>query len=113
MSTAPPTHRITFVTPEGDEYVAEEVGEDEYLIVAASRAGLELPSWCLQGWCLTCASKLLDGEIDQSEARRYFEEDEESGFILPCSAKPRADCRILVEQTEAMEANRDAYDLPY
>ncbi|MFB6350186.1 MAG: 2Fe-2S iron-sulfur cluster-binding protein [Bradymonadaceae bacterium] len=108
-----PTHNVTFVTPSGHEYVAEEVPEDEYLIVAASRAGLELESRCLQGWCLTCASKLLDGEIDQSEARRYFDEDEEAGFILPCSGFPRSDCRILVDQKEAMEANRDVNDLPY
>jgi ferredoxin len=113
VSDAIPTHRVTFVTPEGEEYVADEVREDEYLIVAASRTGLEIPSWCLQGWCLTCASKLLEGEIDQSEARRYFEEDESAGFILPCSAKPRADCRILVDQREAMETNRDLHDLPY
>ena len=107
------TYRVTFVTPAGDEYVAEDVPEDEYLIVAASKAGLEIESWCLQGWCLSCASKLLDGEIDQSEARRYFAEDEEAGFILPCSAFPLSDCRILVGQREAMRRNRDVYDLPY
>lgn len=109
----PPLHTVTFVTPAGDEYVAEEVPEDEYLIVAASKAGLEIETWCQVGWCLTCASRLLEGDIDQSEARRYFDEDREAEFILPCSAFARSDCRILIGQKDAMEANRDRHDLPY
>ena len=75
-----------------------EGGEDGLHGDVRIGGGLELPSWCLQGWCLTCASKLLDGEIDQGEARRYCDENRESDFILPCSVRPRADCRILVEQ---------------
>lgn len=113
MSEDVPTHTVTFVTPSGEEYVAEGVPEDEYLIVAASKAGLEIETWCQQGWCLTCASTLLEGDIDQSEARRYFDEDEEAGFILPCSAFARSDCRILVDQKDEMQANRDVHDLPY
>ena len=107
------TWRVTFVTPEGHEYTAEDVAENEYLIAAASRAGLEIPTYCQVGWCVTCASRLEDGQVDQSEARRYFDEDREAGFILPCSAYPRADCRILTHQRDQMREHRDAHDLPW
>jgi len=107
------THTVTFVTPSGGEYVADAVPEDEYLIVAASKAGLEIETWCQVGWCLTCASRLLEGEVDHGQARRFFDEDRAAGFVLPCVALPRSDCRILVGQRDTMRAHRDDHDLPY
>jgi ferredoxin len=104
------TYQVTFVT--GDWELRVDVGDDQYLLDAAAGAGLELPSMCLQGWCTTCAARLLEGRVDQSEARRLYPEDEAAGFVLLCSAFPRSDLRILTHQSEAMRAHRRAHGLP-
>jgi ferredoxin len=50
--------------------------------------------------------------VDQSEALRYYPQDEAAGFILLCSAYPRSPLRILINQKEPMRANRQAHGLP-
>jgi ferredoxin len=104
------TYQVTFTTPGGEKQVA--VKDDEYLLEAGVNAGLDLPFMCLQGWCTTCAGKLLEGKVDQSEALRYYSQDEAAGFVLLCSAFPRSDLRILTHQKEQMRAHRRAHGLP-
>lgn len=104
------TYKVTFLTPEGE--IPLEVAEDEYLLSAASRAGIDLPFTCLQGWCITCAGRLEEGQVDQSEACRVFPEDEAAGYVLLCSAYPRADLRIRTHQRTALRAHRRAHGLP-
>jgi len=88
------------------------VGEDEHVLAAARRAGLGLPSLCEQGWDLACAVRVLSGKVDNSDARRYYPEDERAGFALICTAKPRSDLRLRTHQTAAMRRHRDAHGLP-
>jgi ferredoxin len=85
---------------------------DDYIWDAAARADIVLPAICHQGRCLTCAAKLLEGAVDQSDADTYFLVDREARFILPCRAKPLTDLRILTHQADAMRANRLAHGLP-
>ena len=61
------TFKATFVTPERE--VEAQARDDEYLLDVASEAGLELPFSCLQGWCTTCAGKLLEAERDRRRGR--------------------------------------------
>jgi ferredoxin len=103
-------HQVTFVTAEREVQVA--VQEDTYLLDAAVEAGLDMPYMCLQGWCTTCAGKVLQGRVDQSEARRIYPQDEAAGFVLLCSAFARSDLRILTNQKEAMREHRQALGLP-
>jgi ferredoxin len=104
------TYPVTFVGASGE--VRAEAADDEYLLDAAAAAGLDLPSMCLQGWCLTCAGRILEGRADQSEARRVYPQDEEAGFVLLCSAYPRSSLRIVTHQKEAMRAHRRSLGLP-
>lgn len=104
------TFHVTFIT--GDREVSTEAGEHEYLLDVAAAAGLEMPYMCLQGWCTTCAGKVLHGSVDQSEARRIYPQDTAAGFVLLCSAFARSDLRILTHQKEQMRAHRLALDLP-
>jgi ferredoxin len=104
------TYRVRFITPERE--VTCDVGGEEYLLDAATEAGLELPYMCLQGWCTTCAGRVLAGAVDQSEARRFYPQDEAAGYVLLCSAFPRSDLRILTHQKEGMRAHRRALGLP-
>ncbi len=105
------TYPVTFVSAAGAEVRAEAPG-DEYLLDVAAAAGLPLPFSCLQGWCTTCAGRLLEGTVDQSEALRFFAEDERAGFVLLCSAFARSPLRVLTHQKDAMRAFRRDHGLP-
>ena len=104
------TYTVTFIT--GDREVQAQAGANQYLLDAAVDAGLDLPYMCLQGWCTTCAGKVLEGQVDQSEALRVYPQDEAAGFVLLCSAYPRSDLKILTHQKEQIRSHRRALGLP-
>jgi len=74
--------------PQAGETVDVEVPEGEYVLWAAREAGVWLPADCQQGWCCRCAGELLSGELDQTDARRYFETDRDAALHLLCTAVP-------------------------
>jgi ferredoxin len=102
--------RVVLEMPEGVATI--DCAENEFIWNAAARAGLQLPAICHQGRCLTCAAKILAGEVDQTAASSYFPQDREAGFVLPCSARPRSDLRLQTHQQWAMRRHRTALGLP-
>jgi ferredoxin len=106
----PATYRVTFELPDGPMTIT--AGCDEFILAAARRAGLDLPSLCEQGWCITCAAWVLEGKVDQSASRRFYRADRAAGFALLCTAKPRSDLRLRPGAKEVMRAHRIAHRLP-
>ena len=102
---------MTFELPDGRERTATAESE-EHLLDVGRRAGLDLPSRCEQGWDLVCAARVLSGAFDQTDARRYYEQDREEGFVLICTAKARSDMRLQTHQGRAMREARDRRGLP-
>jgi ferredoxin len=89
-----------------------EVGVEDVLLDAARRAGLDLPSMCEQGWCISCAARIVSGEVDQSDSLRYYEQDREARFALLCTAKARSDLRMVSHQSAQLRRHRDVLKLP-
>jgi ferredoxin len=103
---------VTLHLPDGSREELS-VSEDQHIWDAAYTSGIELPSICHQGRCLTCAGRLLNpGEFDASDAVRYFPEDRAQGFILLCTACPRSDLEIQTHQQFAMRQFRREVGLP-
>lgn len=102
--------RVVLETPEGTHEIVCQ--EDEYVWDAAARQGIILPAICHQGRCLTCAGRLIEGDVDQSRAEAYFAEDRSAGFVLLCRALPRSDLRIATHQEWAMRKHRHEHGLP-
>jgi ferredoxin len=103
---------VTLKLPSGQER-SLRVEAERHILDVAYEQGLDLPSMCLQGWCLTCAARVEGpGEWDQSDSRRYFRSDREAGFILPCTAKPRSDLTLRTHQRVAMRDRRLKLGLP-
>ena len=96
-----------------DEERVISVRGDEFILTAAYREGIDLPSMCLQGWCVTCAGRVVGkGAWDQSASLRYYEADREAGFILLCTARPLSDLLIRTHQRIQLRDFRIKHGLP-
>lgn len=109
---------VTIVVPEessldeaGETYDLD-VGEDETVLAAARSVDVWLPADCQQGWFTTCAARLVDGDVAHPNARRYYDEDDQAGYVLPCTAKPRTDAKVVVDQYDDFLEFRAANDRP-
>ena len=82
-----------------------EVDEDETVLHAAFRQGLQLMHGCKEGQCSACKSFLLDGEVDLDRYSTFalpdFEEQE--GWTLLCRAHALTDLEVeLINYDEDM-----------
>jgi ferredoxin-NADP reductase len=73
--------------------VTVAVQREQTLLEAAEAAGAAIPSSCRAGVCMTCRTRLLDGDVDCS-SDSLDEEDRSSGYILPCVSWARGDCAL-------------------
>jgi ferredoxin len=73
-----------------------EVGDDAPLLVALEAHGVSLPYGCRYGGCISCAAKLLAGEVDQSDGVALNGRQVRDGYVLLCVARPRSDCTLDV-----------------
>ena len=103
-------HRIVLITPAGRRAI--DCAGSEFIWDAAARAGIRLPAICHQGRCLTCAARLVEGDVDQSASSSYFPEDRAAGFALLCTGKPLADSILETDQQWEMRRYRQAAGLP-
>jgi ring-1,2-phenylacetyl-CoA epoxidase subunit PaaE len=62
---------------------------DEVVLDAALRAGLELPFSCRAGVCSTCRTKLVRGEVEMAQNYALEEWEVEQGYVLACQAQAK------------------------
>jgi len=86
-----------------------EVFDDEYILDAAEEQGEVLPYGCRYGGCVTCAAKLISGEVDQSEGVALKQDQVAEGYVLLCVARPKSDCTIDV----GVESHDKLYRNPF
>lgn len=94
------THKVTLIFPDGNKKVLN-VKENEYISDVAISHGIELPSSCNAGVCVTCTAKLLEGSIVHDHTFLKPKE-EEAGFLLTCKTFVKSDCVILTGQEDAL-----------
>jgi ferredoxin len=99
-------HRIT-LTNRGGAVV--ECAGDETIYEACLRAGIQLPIACEYGGCITCACILTEGKVRQPGATAINKRQSKAGYILPCVARPKADCTVEV----GVESHQTLYANPF
>ena len=88
---------------------AFDVDGDDVLLDALEAQGVSLPYGCRYGGCISCAAKLLDGEVDQSEGVALNRRQLADGYVLLCVARPQSDCRLDV----GVESHDKLYRNPF
>lgn len=86
-----------------------EVADNQYILDAVEATGLRLPVGCRYGGCITCAARLIEGEVEQSKAVALKPAQEAMGYVLLCVASPRSNCKFEV----GVECQGELYINPF
>jgi ring-1,2-phenylacetyl-CoA epoxidase subunit PaaE len=72
------------------------VAEDETVLDAALRAGLDLPYSCHAGMCSTCRARVTDGTVVMTVNYGLEPWETKAGYVLTCQATPTT-TRVTVD----------------
>jgi ring-1,2-phenylacetyl-CoA epoxidase subunit PaaE len=61
--------------------------DDETVLDAAARAGIELPFSCRAGVCSTCRTKVVRGEVEMAQNYALEDWELEQGYVLACQSR--------------------------
>ena len=64
--------------------------DDETVLDAAARAGVELPFSCRAGVCSTCRTKVIRGEVAMAQNYALEDWELEQGYVLACQSRVRS-----------------------
>lgn len=87
------TVMITLANRGGESFRVER---RKPLLDTLEAQGVSLPYGCRYGGCITCAAKLLSGEIDQRAGVALNGRQLADGYVLLCVARPLTDCTFDV-----------------
>jgi ring-1,2-phenylacetyl-CoA epoxidase subunit PaaE len=88
-AAATATHTaIVTVVQDGRRRNFRMSADDESILAAGERAGLDLPYSCRAGVCSTCRVKLIKGQVAMEHNVALEDWELNAGFILACQARP-------------------------
>ena len=79
------------------------------LLDSLREQNVDLPYGCKYGGCITCAAKLVDGEIDQRAQVALNNRQIKDGYVILCVARPRSDCTLDI----GVESHDKLYRNPF
>ncbi|MGI9351742.1 MAG: 2Fe-2S iron-sulfur cluster-binding protein [Rhizobiaceae bacterium] len=98
---------IYTVTLRNRGHATYEVDGKRPLLESLRDQGVDLPYGCKYGGCITCAAKLIDGQINQKAQVALNNRQIHNGYVILCVARPLSDCTfdIGVESHDKLYRN--------
>ena len=87
--------------------VSYQVEHKRPLLDSLREQGVDLPYGCRYGGCISCAAKLIDGEVDQKRQVALNNRQINDGYIILCVARPKSNLvlEIGVESHDKLYRN--------
>jgi ferredoxin len=99
-------HTVTLTNRGNLEY---EVDARRPLLDALREQGVDLPYGCKYGGCITCAAKLISGEVDQKRQVALNNRQISNGYIILCVARSKSDLKLEI----GVESHDKLYRNPF
>ncbi|MFD1160588.1 2Fe-2S iron-sulfur cluster-binding protein [Roseovarius aestuarii] len=87
------THTVTIANRDDAVY---EVSTRRPLLDSLREQGVDLPYGCKYGGCITCAAKLIAGEVDQRRQVALNNRQINDGYVILCVARPISDITLEI-----------------
>lgn len=87
------THIVTISNRGRATYIVEA---RRALLEQLREQGVDLPYGCEYGGCITCAAKLIEGDIDQRRQVALNNRQIENGYVILCVARATSDITLEV-----------------
>ena len=100
---------MTKITISNRNNSAFEVSGKKPLLNELRDQGVDLPYGCQYGGCITCAAKLINGEVDQRSQVALNNRQINDGYIILCVAKAKTNCTIEI----GVESHDKLYRNPF
>ena len=65
-------------------------GDGQSILNAATAAGVEVPSSCSGGICLSCQAQIVEGEVQPHGISGLTDEEKAKGMVLCCRSQPKS-----------------------
>ena len=87
--------------------ISYQVQPKRALLDSLREQGVDLPYGCKYGGCITCAAKLIDGEVDQRRQVALNNRQINDGYIILCVARPKSNLILeyVVESHDKLYRN--------
>ena len=100
---------ITNVIIANRENAEYQVATNRPLLETLRDQGVDLPYGCKYGGCITCAARLVEGEIDQRRQAALNNRQLADGYVILCVARPLSDITLEI----GVESHDKLYRNPF
>ena len=97
---------ITIANRDGATY---RVDARRPLLDSLREQGVDLPYGCKYGGCITCAARLVAGEVDQRRQVALNNRQLARGYVILCVARPLTDITLEI----GVESHGELYRNPF
>ena len=97
------------VTLANRDNASHQVDGRRTLLASLRDEGIDLPYGCKYGACITCAAKLISGEVDQRTQVALNNRQIDNGYIILCVARPQSDITLEI----GVESHDKLYRNPF
>ncbi len=80
---------------DGAERTIQVDGDNETVLAAGLKAGLDLPFSCAGGMCCTCRCKVASGDTEMDLNFSLADWEVEAGYTLACQTRPKSNDVVL------------------